>query len=185
MLILAVLLNVWGQLHTLFRRYIRPGISCYRRRGRFNEFIESDTDKAWIKFTSAISISLRPKAAREISELYLISLAHTCFIFFSFTCNFEVLRHFFKSKKKEKNGRVGLVVVKGKPRELGVSTDFGIKFQQDDSHEDRASRRSPNRYSIRRTRFSLQISLFTVSRLVIVRAEHLYPRLWIKSRGNG
>ena len=107
------------------------------------------------------------------------------FIFFSFTCNFEVLRHFFKSKKKEKNGRVGLVVVKGKPRELGVSTDFGIKFQQDDSHEDRASRRSPNRYSIRRTRFSLQISLFTVSRLVIVRAEHLYPRLWIKSRGNG
>ena len=71
MLILAVLLNVWGQLHTLFRRYIRPGISCYRRRGRFNEFIESDTDKAWIKFTSAISISLRPKAAREISDLIL------------------------------------------------------------------------------------------------------------------
>ena len=68
MLILAVLLNVWGQLHTLFRRYIRPGISCYRRRGRFNEFIESDTDKAWIKFTSAISISLRPNAARETSD---------------------------------------------------------------------------------------------------------------------
>ena len=119
MLILAVLLNVWGQLHTLFRRYIRPGISCYRRRGRFNEFIESDTDKAWIKFTSAISISLRPKAAREISELYLISLAHTCFIFFSFTCNFEVLRHFFKVQKERKKRKGGISGGEGETERAG------------------------------------------------------------------